>query len=236
MQKCHSCGGPLGEDDIRHRHGNCAPCRSLIGTVAGLDAAIRADGDNPERFGPEWEEIRGLLRKLAGDRNDLEAWKEARCRLRAEGHRYFLTWPLPKLAEWLRAKALSAEGKPQGDGQHAAPADTVPQPKRALPPMPPREAWAAYYLRGCGDGLGQEQIAKRLSERGMEMSQATVSRKLAAVDAFLQAGGLAPNPEELAAPDPRKAVTMDSAILDMGKREDGRTPGQRGKMVDPADD
>jgi hypothetical protein len=135
MQKCHSCGGPLGED-VRHRHGNCASCRSLIGTVAGLDAAIRADGDNPERFGPEWQEIGGLLRKLVGDRNDSEAWKEARCRPCAEGHRYFLTWPLPKLAEWLRAKALSAEGKPQGDGQHAAAAHTARQPKAPCPRCP----------------------------------------------------------------------------------------------------
>lgn len=119
-----------------------------------------------------------------------------------------------------------------GDGQDGARTGND-KPKKPLPKMPDREAWAAYYLRQCGDGLKQEQIAQRLSKRGTEMSQATVSRKLAAVDAFLAAGGREPTPEELAAaPDPRQAVTMDPAILDIGGRQDGLTPRQRDRFDD----
>ncbi len=112
------------------------------------------------------------------------------------------------------------------------PANQGKQPK-----LPTREAWAAYYLRQCGDGLTQEQIVNRLSQEGIITSQPSVHRMLKACDEFRQAGGLAPTLEELAATsDPRKAVRTDPAILDKGERQDGRTPRQRDKMVDPAEE
>ena len=97
---------------------------------------------------------------------------------------------------------------------------------------PPKAAWQAYYVRETLGITNQTEIAEKMTEQGTPATQGQVSKWLKAVDAWLEAGGIKPTLEELH----EQPKGIDPAKLDMGARQDGRTPRQRDKMTDPADD
>jgi hypothetical protein len=140
-------------------------------------------------------------------------------------------WAVARRA--IAADALAAGGG--GHGQDAAPAgDTQPEKPKAgklAPKMPPEKARQAYWTR-LAVGDNQTTIARKMTENGVPANQGQVSRWLRAVDAFLAAGGIMPPLQRMH----EQPQAMDPGTLDMGERQDGRTPRQRGKMVDPADD
>lgn len=58
------------------------------------------------------------------------------------------------------------------------------------------------------------------------MDQGQVSKSLQRVNAWKKAENEDPTTD---LPDPRKAVPVDPQMLDLGPRQDGQTPAQRGK-------
>ena len=138
-------------------------------------------------------------------------------------------------AEWIRAiltTCLKEQPPAAPAPESQPPADAVRAGTKAPPRRPPTIAFKAWRLRELFKITNQEEIARKMTENGVLATQGQVSKWLKAVDAFLEAGGVMPSLKTL----DEQPTAMDPRVLDMGARQDGRTPRQRDKMVDPADD
>ena len=103
---------------------------------------------------------------------------------------------------------------------------------RGSPRRPPLVAFRAWYFHELLGIRTQQEIADTMTKQGFPATQGQVSKWLAAVEKYLKAGGLIPTVDELKKPETH---TVDPAIIDMGARQDGRTPHQRPRQDDDAD-
>ncbi len=101
-----------------------------------------------------------------------------------------------------------------------------------VPKRPPDDAFIAWRLRDLKGLKGPTAIAKEMSKQlGREVNQGSVSRWLQKVDAYRKAGGIFPDlSSQIKKPHP-----IDPADIDMGERQDGRTPRQRQRRDPDAD-
>jgi hypothetical protein len=90
--------------------------------------------------------------------------------------------------------------------------------------QPSQRAFQAYWL--TQNGLSQERIAEMLHSK-----QGTVSKWLAKVKRWKDSGNAMP---EIPQNEPlhEKPLAMDPDKIDLGRRPDGRTEGQRVKMAE----
>jgi len=82
------------------------------------------------------------------------------------------------------------------------------------------KTWRLRDLEGINN---QTKLAKRLAELGVPSTQGQVSRRLRKVEDYLEAGNILPEIKPLIS----KPDSIDPALIDMGKRQDKRTPRQR---------
>jgi hypothetical protein len=92
---------------------------------------------------------------------------------------------------------------------------------------PSRRAIAAYRIHYLKDGTQSEIAAAIQSQFRTPCSQGQVSRWLKQVAAFIEAGNVLPSLLETPPTD-----TVDPNVIDMGQRQDGRTPRQRKRRDD----
>ena len=93
-------------------------------------------------------------------------------------------------------------------------------------PRPPEDAFLVHQIKN-ETGQKQEWVAEEFTRRtGKPMTQGQVSKMLSAVQEWNAANNEDPRSE---LPDPRKAKPSDPHMLDLGPRQDGQTPAQRGK-------
>ncbi len=147
----------------------------------------------------------------------------------AQDRAFMLSEHLEELARTLPTVLTGGNGQPPAGND--SPKEDTP-PKTPSGKEPPNAAWQAYYVRETLRITNQTEIAEKMTKQGTPATQGQVSRWLKAVDAWLEAGGIKPTLEELH----EQPKGIDPAKLDMGARQDGRTPRQRDKMTDPADD
>lgn len=95
---------------------------------------------------------------------------------------------------------------------------------------PPKKAFQAWYTRDVLGISNQTEIAKKMTEMGIRATQGQVSKWVTAVDQYRQAGGLMPQHDNLDSID-----TVDPSVIDMGARQDGRTPRQRHRQDNESD-
>ena len=100
-----------------------------------------------------------------------------------------------------------------------------------LPNRPPDIAFRAWWIRESGLASKQREIAEKITQQGTPATQGQVSKWLKAVEDFQKAGGVVPTVDELKA----RPQAVDPAILDMGARQDRRTPRQRPRRDPDAD-
>ena len=117
----------------------------------------------------------------------------------------------------------------------AAAADTTPAGATPLQPIrrPSERAFQAWRLRDLTGINSQTGIVAKLAEKGIAATQGQVSRWLKEVDEYLKAGNILP---DLSAALTQKPQSIDPKIIDMGKRQDSRTPRQRVRSDSNADD
>jgi len=120
-----------------------------------------------------------------------------------------------------------------GDATTLAPTDgdSGRPPISARPPAIAFRAWYTRDLLAITQGEPkQEQIAETMRTQGLRAQQGQVSKWLKAVKKYLAAGGILPAVDELDSID-----TVDPDVIDMGPRQDGRTPRQRLRRDPDAD-
>lgn len=111
-------------------------------------------------------------------------------------------------------------------------ADTL-EKKPANPiKRPPERAFQAWRLRDLQGINSQTEIANKMTEMGVKASQGQVSRWLDQVEEYLKAGGIFPTLDPLT----HKPDSVDPSVIEMGQRQDGRTPRQRNRRSDDSDD
>ncbi len=93
------------------------------------------------------------------------------------------------------------------------------KPKIKLPSENAMKAWRLHDLLGISN---QTELAKKMTQNGVPTNQGQVSKWLKQVKDYMEAGGVLP---ELPMMD--KPTAIDPSKIDMGKRQDGRTPHQR---------
>ncbi len=127
---------------------------------------------------------------------------------------------------------------PAGSGVAVAPGESSPlrgdEGANKVTPIkrPPDDAFAAWRLRDLTGLKTQQAIADEMTTQlGRKVSQGEVSRWLAQVAAYLKAGNILPDlPGIRGIPQ-----SLDPEVIDMGKRQEHRTPRQRERR-DPNSD
>lgn len=104
------------------------------------------------------------------------------------------------------------------------------EPSSGKARRPPDKAFGAAAIRDLLGESKQTRIAEMMTESGIPATQGQVSKWLKSVDDYRAAGGIMPSVQDLNKPE-----TMDPAIIDMGPRQDGRTPRQRPRRDSDAD-
>ena len=107
----------------------------------------------------------------------------------------------------------NSNATPPGDTEKTK----TPEVKR-----PSENAFKAWRLRDLLGINKQTELAKKMTEKGVPANQGQVSRWLKQVEEYMAAGGVLP---EL--PKMDKPTAIDPSKIDMGERQDGRTPHQR---------
>lgn len=98
--------------------------------------------------------------------------------------------------------------------------------ERLAVPRPSENNFLIYRIHAT-TGMKQRQVALEFTGmKRLPMDQGQVSKSLQRVNAWKKAGNEDPTTD---LPDPRKAVPVDPQMLDLGPRQDGQTPAQRGK-------
>jgi hypothetical protein len=126
---------------------------------------------------------------------------------------------------------LLANPNPQPPDSEATDNDTENKP-RAILKRPPDKAFQAWQIRELVGISKQGDIAEMMTTQGVSATQGQVSKWLAAVEEWRQAGGLMPDVGTLE----NEPQSVDPDILDMGARRDGRTPRQRDRRDRDADE
>ena len=88
---------------------------------------------------------------------------------------------------------------------------------------PSKKAFMAWQLRELLGITTQTEIAAKMTEEGVPASQGGVCRLLQQVDKYLAAANVLPMIDPLTS----QPQSIDPTVIDMGKRQDGRTPRQR---------
>ena len=97
---------------------------------------------------------------------------------------------------------------------------------------PPERALQAWRLRDLQGLKGPTEVAEAMTKHtDKKVHQGTVSRWLGQVEAYLAAGNILPDLPHLEKEPP----SVDPAVIDMGSRQDRRTPRQRTRR-DPDSD
>lgn len=96
---------------------------------------------------------------------------------------------------------------------------------------PPERAFKAWRLRDLTGITNQTAIAEKMTELGDPCNQGQVSRWLGEVKAYLKAGGVLPE-----IPAAKRETAIDPAVIEMGARQDGRSPHQREKKSADSED
>jgi hypothetical protein len=96
---------------------------------------------------------------------------------------------------------------------------------------PPENAFKVWRLRDLEGIKTQTELAKMMTQNGIPATQGQVSRWLKDVESYLAAGNILPTLPSLIS-QPR---SIDPATLDMGKRQDSRTPRQRERRNSDSD-
>jgi len=125
---------------------------------------------------------------------------------------------------------LSGSGVAQAaDRPSGATAKQATLPPAAVPKRPSEDAFKAWRLRDLTGLKTQKKIADAMSEQlGRKVHQGEVSRWLAEVDAYRNAGGIFPDLPGLRS----ELQSIDPNLIGMGARQDHLTPRQR-KRRDP---
>lgn len=123
-----------------------------------------------------------------------------------------------------------------GGGEREEPEDTKggkeEEPKQPKPIKSPCEnALIAWRLKTILGLKTQTEISETMKKSGIRATQGQVSKWLREVDACQAAGYIPPDPPHL----DRKPEPIDPGVIDMGAREDGRTPRQRHRRDPDAD-
>jgi len=190
-----------------------------------LDAAMAIGAFS----GPEYARLRILTRRAkdSGPRWESAFWMEATACLTPELHHL---GPVGRCApacepiadlldqEAIKLENLKNETSESNKSKAADSQDGGPAPAR-----PPDKAFKAWYARDVSGISIQREIAEEMTRQGIPATQGQVSKWLSAVDKYLKAGGIIPTVQELNS----QPQAIDPAVLDMGKRQDGRTPRQR---------
>lgn len=200
------------------------------------------------------EQFPDLAAKIPGDP---EAWYSALDDLlQASAYAIDLLLAIPSAAEDREgskdskasgevATDTASTGKPrqgQGAGAETPPVAALEHTKLAepakagqtaliLPKRPPDKAFRAWWIRQSGIATTQREIAEKMIAMGTKADQGQVSRWLKAVGNYVAAGGILPTVAELGA----KPQSIDPNVVDMGARQDGRTPRQRLRRDPDAD-
>ena len=107
---------------------------------------------------------------------------------------------------------------------------TTEAPSHPPPTYPSKKAWQAWFIHTRLGETNQTEIAEIMIQNGTPATQGQVSKWLKEVREYIAAGGKEPDPEkldEMPESDARTILSVDPALLDMGARQDGRTPRQR---------
>ncbi len=108
----------------------------------------------------------------------------------------------------------------------------VAEPDKPKPIKPPsKKALQAWRLKTMLGLETQQAIADEMTRQGTRATQGDVSRWLKEVEACQAAGYILPDPPHLdSKPEP-----IDPDVIEMGARQDGRTPRQRHRRDPDAD-
>lgn len=120
------------------------------------------------------------------------------------------------------AKLADDTNKARPDEKHAETAKPT-TPTRTSARRPPEIALIAWRLRDLSGITNQTQIAAKMTKEGISATQGQVSRWLKQVDDYMKAGNVLPT----IPPPTFQPQSIDPEIIDMGERQDGRTPRQR---------
>jgi hypothetical protein len=96
------------------------------------------------------------------------------------------------------------------------------------PNFPGDKACQAYSIRKTHSITNQTEVAREMTRQGTKATQGQVSKWLKEIDNF-RASGTELTQEQV------QAMTMDPATIDIGRRQDGRTPRQRGRKIQGED-
>lgn len=108
----------------------------------------------------------------------------------------------------------------------------VAEPDESQPIKPPSEkALQAWRLKTMVGLKTQQDIADAMIQQGVPATQGDVSRWLKEVKACQDTGYILPDPPHLDS----KPQSIDPAVIEMGARQDGRTPRQRARRDPDAD-
>ena len=99
---------------------------------------------------------------------------------------------------------------------------------------PPDKALIAWRLRDLIGITNQTEIANEMIRKGHPATQGQVSRWLTHVEKYLSGGNVLPDisVEGLK----QKPQAIDPPVIEMGPRQDGRTPRQRQRRSEDSDD
>ena len=227
---CPTCGKAAIIDE--HDSLRCPDCGNRVGTLSELLIHLQTDSWPAGAETETLATLRHLVRTRWGEWS-LDAVKQLRDWLIAEqglSREQSLVIQQQRVVELLRKDSTAeptAERASEGQGKATAQA---PESERPVI-RPSDKALQAWRLRDlCGINK-QTELANELTKNGSPATQGQVSRWLKEVEAYLKAGNVLPSIEPLAAA-PR---AIDPRIIEMGERQDGRTPRQR-EHRDPASD
>jgi hypothetical protein len=118
-----------------------------------------------------------------------------------------------------------------GGAEGRQPPEAAARTPQAERPEPSKKAFQAYHVARVLAISNQTDIAAEMVRQGVKATQGQVSKWLKSVEVWKAAGGMIPTVDELNA----KPQAVDPAILDMGPRQDRRTPRQRLRRDPEAD-
>ncbi len=123
--------------------------------------------------------------------------------------------------QWV--EQLEGRGKVDAPHPSKAPMQVNPTSKNEPIKRPSDRALQAWRLRDLKRIKTQQGLADKMTEFGVLATQGEVSRWLAEVEKYREAGNSPPSIKPLSA----EPSSMDPKKIDLGRRQDGRTPRQR---------
>jgi hypothetical protein len=185
--------------------------RDIVSTVRATVGSMREPYDFVD-FVEALPRLRDALRQRANPPDDLMNRMEVEFAKATRASRSGVQSSLPHNDE-SRPVTTPAAAKPDG-------APALKQPSE--------EAFMAYRML-IATGASQQDIAERMQiELGITVCQGTVSRWLKQSTNWITAGNVLPDFPGLS----KKPESIDPSQIDLGPRQDGRTPRQRSRNDD----